>query len=234
MKHERLREQVCEANKRLAESGLVVLTWGNVSGIDRAGGAVAIKPSGVEYDKLSARSIVVVDLDGCVIDGNRRPSVDLPTHLELYKAFPDVCSVAHTHSKYATMFAQAGMPIHCFGTTHADYFYGSIPVTRVIAPEETDEYEANIGRVIVEHFRAHKLDYKSMAACLAGGHGPFVWACGAPQKAVENAFVLEQVAEIAFGTLSLSAAQAPLAAHMQELHYLRKHGPKARYGQDCT
>ena len=232
MMHQELRRQVCDANKRLADSGLVVLTWGNVSGIDRAKSVVAIKPSGVEYGRLSPANIVLVDMEGNTLEGNLKPSVDLPAHLELYKAFEQIGSVVHTHSKYATMFAQAETPINCFGTTQADYFYGQIPVTRMVTPEETREYEANIGRVIVEHFRKNRIDYRSMAACLAGGHGPFVWASGAPEKAVENALVLEHIAEMAYGTLCIKPAQPALPRHLQDLHWSRKHGPKARYGQD--
>lgn len=231
MMHEELRRQVCKSNKRLADLGLVVLTWGNVSAIDRTAGVVAIKPSGVDYGELSAARIALVDMDGNVVEGRLKPSVDLATHLELYRAFEGIGSVVHTHSKYATMFAQAETRIDCFGTTHSDYFHGRIPVTRMVTPEETREYEANIGRVIVKHFRRNNIDFRSMPACLVGGHGPFVWASGAPDKAVENALALEQVAEMAYGTLCLKPTQPPLPKHVQDLHYLRKHGPKARYGQ---
>jgi len=226
---EKLRAAVCEANRRLASDRLVTLTWGNVSAIDPERSLVAIKPSGVAYDALEPGQVVVVDLDGTVRAGALRPSSDTPTHLCLYRHFGNIGAIVHTHSRYATMFAQARREIPCLGTTHADHFPGTIPVTRGLTPEEVAEnYETNTGHVIVERFAS--LDPDRMPAVLVAGHGPFTWGATAA-AAVENAIALEAVAEIALGTWHLAPSVPPLEAHLQKLHYERKHGPDAYYGQ---
>jgi len=227
--HDELREQVCVANLALRKHGLVVFTWGNVSGIDRAHGVVAIKPSGVSYEDLAPESIVIVDLQGRIVEGDLRPSSDTPTHLELYRSFPGIGGVCHTHSPYATMWAQAQREIPCFGTTHADHFYGPVPVTDALADHEIDgPYEQNTGRVIVRRFAA--LDPLQMPAVLVANHGPFTWGAG-PDQAVENAVVLEQVAQMAYGTLLVNARQGGITQALLDRHYLRKHGKDAYYGQ---
>jgi L-ribulose-5-phosphate 4-epimerase len=227
--YEALKQQVLEANLALTKYGLVVMTWGNVSAIDRQRGAVAIKPSGVPYEALTADNIVVVDLDGRALEGRQRPSSDLPTHLALYAAWPAIGGVAHTHSAHATMFAQANAPIPCFGTTHADHFYGPVPVTRLLTEREVaDDYEANTGEVIIERFAA--LDPLHVPAALVAGHGPFTWGRDA-REAVVNAVALEEVARMALGTLRLDPRVAPLPNHILAKHFSRKHGPKAYYGQ---
>ncbi len=226
---EQLREAVCVANRRLASCGLVTLTWGNVSAIDRDRGLVAIKPSGVAYDALEADQVVVVDLEGTVQVGGLRPSSDTATHICLYRCFRNIGAIVHTHSRFATMFAQGRREIPCLGTTHADHFHGTIPVTRMLTPEEVaEDYETNTGKVIVERF--NELDPDSMPAVLVAGHAPFVWGptVGA---AVDNAIALEAVAEMALGTWQLAPTPPLLEAHLQKMHYERKHGPDARYGQ---
>jgi len=227
--HEKLKQHVYDANMALQRHGLVVFTWGNVSGIDRAAGIVAIKPSGVSYADLRPQNIVLVDLQGKIVEGDLRPSSDTPTHVELYRNFEGVGGVCHTHSMYATMWAQAEEGIPCFGTTHADHFYGPVPVTDAMTREEIEEaYEENTGRVIVRRF--HNLDPLHMPAVLVANHGPFTWGPG-PDKAVENAVVLEQVAMMAFGTLSINWRQTAIAQALLDKHYLRKHGNNAYYGQ---
>ena len=227
--HEKLKQQVYEANLDLQKQGLVVFTWGNVSGIDRSHGVIAIKPSGVSYEDLRPESIVLVDLRGNVVEGDLHPSSDTPTHLELYRNFEGVGGVCHTHSMYATMWAQAEEGIPCFGTTHADHFYGPVPVTDPLTREEIDEaYEENTGRVIVRRF--HNLDPLQMPAVLVANHGPFTWGPG-PSKAVENAVVLEQVAMMAFGTITINWNQTAIPKTLLDKHYLRKHGTNAYYGQ---
>jgi len=227
--HDELRQRVCEANLALQRHGLVVFTWGNVSEIDRAAGVVAIKPSGVSYADLTPEGIVLVDLDGRVVEGTLRPSSDTPTHLELYRAFDGVGGICHTHSLYATMWAQAQREIPCFGTTHADHFYGPVPVTEAMTPEEIAEaYEQNTGRVIVRRFAG--MDPLRMPAVLVANHGPFTWGRG-PAQSVENAVVLEQVARMAFGTLVVNARQQAVSQALLDKHYLRKHGTNAYYGQ---
>lgn len=225
---ERIKEQVFEANRLLKESGLVVLTWGNVSQIDRENGYIVIKPSGVAYDTMTAEDMVVVDLDGRVVEGKLNPSSDLPTHLELYKAFAQIGGITHTHSRWATVFSQAGIPIPALGTTHADAFYGEIPVTRRMTDAQiAGEYEKETGKVIVEAFS--KIDPNAVPAALVHSHGPFIWGKDA-MKSVENAITLEEIAFMAYHTLSLD----PNAAMQQALldkHYLRKHGANAYYGQ---
>ncbi len=227
--HEALKQQVCQANLDLQKHGLVVFTWGNVSGIDREQGVIAIKPSGVSYEKLTPDSIVIVDLQGKVVEGDLRPSSDTPTHVELYRGFPGVGGVCHTHSTYATMWAQAQREIPCFGTTHADYFYGPVPVTDPLTHAEIGgPYEQNTGRVIVRCFA--KLDPLQMPAVLVANHGPFTWGRD-PSQSVESAVVLEQVAMMAYGTLLVNARQSGISQALLDRHYLRKHGKDAYYGQ---
>ena len=224
-----LKEAVCKSNLDMVKSGLVILTFGNVSGIDRRRGIVAIKPSGVPYDSLKADDIVLVDLEGNVVEGRLNPSSDTPTHVELYKAFSKIGGIAHAHSEYATIFAQARREIPCFGTTHADQFRGPVPLTRLIVEAEVvEDYERNTGKIIVERFAG--LDPLELPAALVAGHGPFVWGW-TPAEAVENALVLELVAKMAYGTCALDRNIAPLDRYIQEKHYLRKHGPQATYGQ---
>lgn len=226
---EELKEAVWKANLELARSGLVILTFGNVSGIDRRRGIVAIKPSGVAYDALKADDIVLADLEGHVVEGGLNPSSDMPTHIELYKAFPGIGGVAHAHSEYATMFAQAGREIPCLGTTHADQFHGPVRVTRQLAENEVaDNYERNTGRIIVE--RVSGRFALENPAVLVAGHGPFAWGA-TPHEAVETSIVLERVAKMAYGTLTLDPKRAPLDGYIQEKHFRRKHGPTAYYGQ---
>jgi len=224
-----LKERVCRANLELLSLGLVTLTWGNASGIDRQRGLVAIKPSGVRYDELSAEQMMVVDLDGRIVEGNKRPSSDMPTHLCLYRHFSAIGGVVHTHSRRATMFAQARREIPCLGTTHADHFRGPVPVTRSLSEEEVDEdYEGHTGLVIVERFA--DLDPATMPAVLVPGHGPFAWGRDV-SEAVQNAAALEAVAEMALGTRLIDAEAAELEPYLLEKHFLRKHGPAAYYGQ---
>ena len=226
---EQLKKDVYRANVELARHGLVTLTWGNVSGIDRAGGRVAIKPSGVDYQAMSASDMVVVDLDGKVVEGELRPSSDTPTHLELYRAFPSIGGVVHTHSLYASMFAQACREIPCLGTTHADHFNGPVPVTRFLAAEEVDSgYESWTGKIIVERFSG--LNTTATPGVLVAGHAPFAWGAN-PADAVENSLILERIAQMALGTLQLNPHMSALPDHIQQKHYQRKHGPKAYYGQ---
>ncbi len=224
-----LRKQVLEANLALVRHGLVVMTWGNASAIDRDRGVVAIKPSGVPYEKMTWQDIVVVDLDGRTVEGRYRPSSDLPTHLGLYVAWSAIGGVVHTHSAHATMFAQACQPIPCLGTTHADHFHGAVPVTRVLTEREVvDDYEANTGEVIIERFA--ELDPLHVPAVLVGTHGPFTWG---PQvvEAVHNAVALEQVAKMALGTMQINRDVQSIPEHILAKHFSRKHGPKAYYGQ---
>ncbi len=226
---ENLKQDVLLANKELQAQNLVIYTWGNVSGIDREKGLVVIKPSGVAYDDLTADDLVVLDLDGKVVEGDLRPSSDTATHLELYRQFEEIGGVVHTHSLWATIWAQAGRGIPCRGTTHADYFYGEIPCTRPLNKQEVETYyELNTGKVIVERFDG--LDYRQVPAVLVAEHGPFVWGKDA-HEAVHNSVVLEQLALMAYFTGSLSGSQEPISQHVLDKHYLRKHGPGAYYGQ---
>jgi L-ribulose-5-phosphate 4-epimerase len=233
---EALKQEVFEANLSLVKHGLVIFTWGNVSAIDRASGLVVIKPSGVEYDVMKASDMVVVDLDGKVVEGDLRPSSDTPTHVALYKAFPNIGGVVHTHSTYATAWAQAGRDIPNIGTTHADYFHDDIPCTRDMKESEVfGEYEKETGSVIIERFKGMNPD--DTPAVLVKNHGPFAWGTDAA-NAVHNAVVLEQVAKMAFisSTLHLSTLGAvthtpSMNKHLIEKHYSRKHGPGAYYGQ---
>ncbi len=226
---DQLREQVCAANRTLAASGLVTLTWGNVSAIDADRARVAIKPSGVAYDELRPEDIVVVDLEGAVQTGALRPSSDTPTHVYLYRHFSLAGAIVHTHSRYATMFAQARREIPCLGTTHADHFFGPVPVTRVpTADEAADAYERNTGKIIIERFA--ELDPVALPAVLVAGHAPFTWG-PTLDAAINNAVALEAVAEMALGAWQLDPAAPPLETHLQQIHYQRKHGPNAYYGQ---
>lgn len=228
---EELRTQVCEANRRLPRLGLVIHTWGNVSAIDRASGLVVIKPSGVEYDQLTPQTMVIVDLNGRIVEGTLNPSSDTRTHLELYKAFETVGGVVHTHSTYATAWAQAGKDIPAYGTTHADYFYGSVPCTRPLTPAELEEdYEKATGTVIVETFRRRGLDAEAVPGVLCRSHGPFAWG-GTPQEAVYHASVLEEIAKMALLTVQIDPRAAGAPQCLLDKHYTRKHGPGAYYGQ---
>jgi L-ribulose-5-phosphate 4-epimerase len=227
--HEALKKQVCLANLSLVEHKLVIFTWGNVSAIDRERGVVAIKPSGVEYDALSPDKIVLLDLDGTVLEGDLRPSSDTPTHLELYRRWPALGGICHTHSRYATMWSQACREIPCLGTTHADHFYGAVPVTDPMTDAEIDsDYELNTGKVIVRRFAL--TDPMHIPAVLVANHGPFTWGKDAA-AAVANAVVLEEVARMAQGALALAPQQTPISQTLLDKHYLRKHGKDAYYGQ---
>jgi L-ribulose-5-phosphate 4-epimerase len=224
-----LKEEVFRANIDLVQNGLVTLTWGNVSGISRAEGLIVIKPSGVGYTTLTPKDMVVVDMQGKAVEGALRPSSDTPTHLRLYKAFPAIGGITHTHSTYATIFAQACREIQCLGTTHADHFNGSIPVTRFLTRAEVDsDYEGNTGNIIIERFK--DLDPASMPGVLLPGHAPFAWGNNAADS-VRNAIALEKVAQMALGTLQLCPAVEKLPEYILAKHYQRKHGADAYYGQ---
>jgi L-ribulose-5-phosphate 4-epimerase len=226
---ESLKEAVCKANLQLKEHKLIIYSWGNVSGIDRTSGIVAIKPSGVAYDELTPGKIVLVSLDGTVVEGKLRPSSDTPTHLELYRSFTSLGGITHTHSPWATTWAQACREIPCFGTTHADYFYGPVPVTDTMTKDEVEgDYELTTGKVIVRRFR--DIDPAQMPAVLVAGHGPFTWG-PTPGKSVEAAVVLEEVAKMASGTIAASPSQKPISQYLLDKHYLRKHGKNSYYGQ---
>lgn len=228
-----LRKQVLAANQEIARRGLAPHTFGNVSGIDRSGTQplVVIKPSGVDYAKMKPEDLVVTDLDGKIVEGHLRPSSDLDTHTLLYREFPLIGGVVHTHSEFATSWAQACRPIPCFGTTHADYFHGQVPVTEPLTADEVASgYVRNTGAVIIRRFRADGLDPVSVPGVLVAGHAPFAWG-KSPADAVEHADVLEYIARLAFRTVTLNAAAGPIPLHVSEHHYQRKHGPKATYGQ---
>ncbi|MEG2634168.1 MAG: L-ribulose-5-phosphate 4-epimerase [Oscillospiraceae bacterium] len=229
-----MKKRVLSANLQLPKLGLVMLTWGNVSAIDRSSGLVAIKPSGVAYETMTAEDIVVVDLEGNIVDGSGRPSSDTATHLELYRKFTEIGGVVHVHSRYATAWAQALRPLPCYGTTHADYFYGEVPCTRPLSREEiANDYELNTGRVIVETFEKTGINPLAVPAVLVGSHGPFTWGT-TPEKAVENAQVLEEVACLASITESVSAEKKSADQYLMDKHYNRKHGKTAYYGQIKT
>ena len=232
MGHEALKEAVWKANLDIVEAGLVVLTWGNASGLDREAGVMAIKPSGVAYDRLKPEHIVLVSLDdGGVVDGGLRPSSDTPTHLHLYRSFEGIGGIVHTHSRHAVSWAQAERDLPCLGTTHADHFYGTIPVTRRLHGHEIREaYEDHTGAVIVERFRDGGLDPARMPSILVAGHGPFTWGATVEQ-AVENAIALEAVAGMALDTCLLNPEAASLDQRLLDKHFRRKHGPAAYYGQ---
>lgn len=242
---EQLKEEVFQANLELPRRGLVVFTWGNVSGIDRERGLVVIKPSGVEYDRMKPEDMVVIGLDGRKVEGGLNPSSDAPTHIELYKAFPGLGGIVHTHSRWATIFAQAGRPIPAYGTTHADYFYGEIPCTRPMTEAEiAGAYEKETGAVIIERFSGAGLDPGAVPAVLVRSHGPFAWGKN-PGEAVHNAVVLEEIAMMAWHSAMLAASPGaaatgaaaacgsldPMPGALLDKHYLRKHGAGAYYGQ---
>ena len=224
-----LKQSVFEANVYTVKAGLVVSTFGNASGIDRAAGVIAIKPSGVPYDELKPSDMVVTDLDGRPIGGSLKPSSDLDTHVALYRAFPDIGGVVHKHSTYATIFAQSLRPIPPFGTTHADYFHGTIPITRHLTDEEiATHYVEATGKVVVEALGNH--DPMEIPAALVAGHGPFAWG-GTPGDAAHNAMILEEVARLAWHTLLLNPNAVPISNALLDRHFFRKHGNKASYGQ---
>jgi L-ribulose-5-phosphate 4-epimerase len=229
---EELKKRVCEANLELPGYGLVTFTWGNVSGIDPERKLVVIKPSGVEYSHMKPEHMVVVDLEGRVVEGSLKPSSDTPTHLELYKAFPCAGGIVHTHSRWATIFAQAGRGVPALGTTHADYFHGEIPCTRLMTRAEIDAaYEKETGSVIVERFRISGIEPADIPAVLVHSHGPFTWGRD-PAEAVHNAVVLEEVSMMAWHCAALSdGTPQPMQAELLDKHYLRKHGAGAYYGQ---
>lgn len=228
---EELKRQVYEANMLLPKYELVTFTWGNVSGIDRQQGLVVIKPSGVEYDEMTEDDMVVVDLKGNRVEGRYKPSSDTDTHLILYSAFPDLGGIVHTHSRWATSFAQAGKGIPAFGTTQGDYYYGEIPCTRQMTSEEiAGKYELETGKVIVETFRGREIDPDQVPAVLVNSHGPFVWGTD-PLNAVHNAVVLEEVAFMAFHSMQLTPGLPPMQQKLLDKHFMRKHGPNAYYGQ---
>jgi len=226
---EQLKQEVFEANMDLVAKGMVIYTWGNVSGIDREKGLVVIKPSGVDYDVMSAEDMVVVDLDGNVVDGKWKPSSDTATHLVMYKTYPEIGGVVHTHSTWAVTFAQAGMDIPAFGTTHADYFFGDVPCTRDLTKEEIeDAYERNTGKVIVETIGNN--DPMAIPGIVVKNHGPFAWG-KTPAGSVYNAVVLDKVAEMAYHTMTLNRGVGRVPQHLLDKHYYRKHGANAYYGQ---
>jgi L-ribulose-5-phosphate 4-epimerase len=229
MKLKTLREEVLQSNLELVRRGLVLFTFGNASGISHQDGLVAIKPSGVDYDTMKPEDLVVVDLDGKIIEGNLRPSSDLPTHLILYKSFPSIGGVAHTHSRSATSWAQAQRPIPCFGTTHADYFHGPVPVTKPLTPAEIrDDYELNTGLAIVRTIG--KQDPLHIPGVLVAGHAPFCWG-KTPADAAHNAVLVEEIANMALRTLAANPKARPISKVLHEKHFFRKHGPAAYYGQ---
>ena len=226
---ETLKQVVLEANLALVRKGLVFMTWGNASAIDRERGLIVIKPSGVPYETMRAEQMVAVDIEGAVVEGELKPSVDTATHLVLYKAFGDVGGIVHTHSHYATVWAQAGLAIPCFGTTHADHFYGEVPVTEGLTAEEVaGDYERSIGEAIVRRYA--EMNPMEHPAVLAAQHGPFTWGATLG-KAVENALALEEVARMALDTVRLAPDTPPIGPYLLAKHFLRKHGGEAYYGQ---
>lgn len=228
---EDLKQKVYEANMDLKKYGLVTFTWGNVSGIDREKGLFVIKPSGVEYDELTPQDMVVMDLEGNKVEGEYNPSSDTATHLELYKAFPEIGGVVHTHSSYATSWAQAGRSIPCYGTTHADYIYGEVPCVRCLTKEEIEDgYEVNTGKLIVEEFIRKCKEPMAVPAVLCKNHGPFAWGKDA-KDAVHNAVVLEEVAKMAYRAEMINPRVEAAPQELQDKHYYRKHGANAYYGQ---
>lgn len=231
MEYEALRRRVCAANLQLPAYGLVTFTWGNASEVDRATGVFAIKPSGVTYETLKPEDIVILDLNGNVVDGTLNPSSDTKTHLALYRAFPEIGGVVHTHSRHATAWAQTAQDLPCFGTTHADAFHGAVPCTRFLTAAETEaDYEGSTGLSIVERFRELGLSPAEMPGVLCAGHGPFSWG-GDAAAAAKNAAILEEVAAMAALTVQIRPDAGPLPLHYLEKHYSRKHGPNATYGQ---
>jgi L-ribulose-5-phosphate 4-epimerase len=230
MKLQQLREEVLEANLELVRHNLVIFTFGNASGFDRESGLCVIKPSGVAYDKMRPEDLVVTDVEGNIVEGSMRPSSDLPTHLALYRAFEAVNGVVHTHSRYATAWAQAGRDIPCFGTTHADYFHGCLPATRPMRPEEVaSKYEWNTGQVIIERFKG--TDPLHTPAVLVAGHAPFCWGPSVTEAA-HTAAIVEELAHMAYLTVNINADAAAISDHLRDKHFFRKHGPGAYYGQE--
>lgn len=228
---ETLKEIVYKANMELPKYGLVTFTWGNVSQIDKESGLFVIKPSGVDYEKMTPEDMVVMNLKGKKVEGNLNPSSDTATHLELYKAFPQIGGIVHTHSSYATSWAQSGRSIPCYGTTHADYIYGEVPCLRTLTKEEIAEaYETNTGLLIVNEFQKRNLDVTAVPAVLCKNHGPFTWGRDA-FEAVHNAVVLEEVAKMAYRTELIERQVQPAPQELQDKHYYRKHGENAYYGQ---
>ncbi len=228
---EELKERVCKANIALRDSGLVILTWGNVSAIDRKSNLVVIKPSGVSYDELTPDKMVVVNMDGKVVEGDLRPSSDTPTHLVMYQAYEEIGAIVHTHSRYATIWAQAGLDIVAYGTTHADYFYGDVPCTMPMTEDQiVENYETNTGYQIVDTLARRNIGPTEIPACLVAQHGPFVWG-PTPEKAVENSIVLEEIAHMAVFNTNFQFGLTRISEHLLDKHYLRKHGENAYYGQ---
>lgn len=228
---EQLKEEVFDANLELVKQGLVIYTWGNVSGYDPDTTYLVIKPSGVDYDTMKVSDMVVVDLEGNVVEGDMRPSSDTPTHIELYKAYPHLRGVVHTHSEWATSFAQAQTPIEVFGTTHCDYFYGPIPCTRELTDQEiATDYEINTGKVIIETLTEQGINASDIPGIIIGHHGPFTWGTS-PSNAVHNAKVMEEVAKMAYYTKAINPNAKPVPQTLLDKHYLRKHGKNAYYGQ---
>jgi L-ribulose-5-phosphate 4-epimerase len=226
-----LKERVAHANRLLEASGLVKLTWGNVSEIDRSSGVFGIKPSGVDYASLRAEDIVLLDLEGEVVEGDLNPSSDTKTHLYLFRSWPAIGGITHTHSPCATMFSQAGRELPCLGTTHADHFFGTVPVCRALTPEEVaEDYEHNTGVAIVECFEQRGIGPAGMPAVLQAYHAPFTWG-GSALESINNSIALEMCAQMALGTLQLNPDTPPLPRHLLEKHFLRKHGTEAYYGQ---
>jgi len=233
MEYQKLREEICQANKDIVSAGLVLLTWGNASGADREAGVMGIKPSGVDYHSLRPKDIVVLSIaDGEILAGDLKPSSDTPTHLYLYQQFSKIGGVVHTHSTCATSFAQAQMPLPCYGTTHADHFYGAVPVARSLSKAEiAEDYEHNAGVSIVDTFNEQGLDPQQIPGVLLPGHAPFTWGENLA-KAIENSMVLEEAAQIALHSLALCPDLYPLSASLLDKHFLRKHGDTAYYGQE--
>ena len=229
---EELKEIVCKANLELSKYGLVTFTWGNVSGVDREKGLMVIKPSGVEYDNMKPEDMVVVSLaTGERVEGKWKPSSDTATHVALYNAFPNIGGIVHTHSRWATSWAQAGRGIPAYGTTHGDYFYGEIPCTRKMTPDEiAGEYELETGNVIIESFKVRSINPDQVPAVLVNSHGPFAWGTD-PHNAVHNSVVLEELAFMAFHTEAMNPGISPMQQELLDKHYLRKHGKNAYYGQ---
>ena len=229
---EELKQKVYEANMLLPKYGLVTFTWGNVSAVDKETGLIVIKPSGVPYETMKAEDMVVLNPDGTKAEGDLKPSSDAPTHVYLYSKFPDIGGVVHTHSSYATSWAQSGRDIPCYGTTHADYIYGPVPCARVLSEKEIDEaYELNTGKLIVEEFSNRGIDYNAVPCVLCKNHGPFTWGKDA-FEAVHNAVVLEEVAKMAYRTELINKDVQPAPQILQDKHYYRKHGANAYYGQN--
>lgn len=231
MSYEKLKEEVYRVNRAIVDAGLVVLTWGNASGVDREAGVMAIKPSGVDYDVLKPSDMVVLSIEtGEIVEGSLKPSSDTPTHLVIYRKFPSAGGIVHTHATYATSWAQSGLDLPCLGTTHADHFYGPVPVARLLTETELGAYEHNTGEVIAECFRTRGLDPAQVPAVLLPHHGPFAWGPD-PEHALQNAIALEQVAKMAALTYQINPEAPAIPGSLLDKHFLRKHGAGAYYGQ---